>query len=118
MTHENINTHITTLEEIVPIDIRLTCYIKAKEFVKQSDTIDKTHGLCLLFPMMLWNLKHYGSSQPNGKDWNYNDASIAFPELTEKIIDRIQTGITFEQRNKIRLYYLNKWIKKLTPKDE
>jgi hypothetical protein len=32
------------------------------------------------------DLKHYCDLAPNGKDWEYRDTIIAFPELTEEMI--------------------------------
>jgi hypothetical protein len=107
------NTHITTLRKVIPLDIRLEVYLKAKKFI---ETNQREHGLCILFPILLWNLKSFTSDNPIGNDWDYNDTSIAFPELTREIIHNIISSYSVFGKSTIqlrRLVYINKFIKKL-----
>jgi hypothetical protein len=82
------NKKITSLLEIVSVDIRISVYKKAIKLIEKQIIFASVegYGLCLLLPCILWDLKHYCDLAPNGKDWEYRDTIIAFPELTEEMI--------------------------------
>lgn len=115
-----INEHILTLEEVVPIDIRLETYIKARDYIiATEDDPYAAMGLCLLLPVGLWDLPSYCyTKSPSGNNWNYEQSLKAFPELTQDIVDEINDMHLIKDRNKLRLQYLDQWIEELTIKDK
>lgn len=107
------NIHIKSLKEVVPTELRLEVYKKAILCIENNIKIAGmcSHGLCLLLPCLLWDLKHPSSLTPDNKEWNYQDTSIAFPELTEEVISKIERS---KDRQATRANYLKAFIKKLS----
>lgn len=120
------NTHITSLKEELPIEIRLEVYKEALDNITNLSTsytydLGDNRSLCLLIPCILWGLDTYLNNAPNKEDWSFNDTSIAFPECSKKVRDSINSLYTnpdsnIPERNKLRIEYLNKWIKDLSEK--
>ena len=100
------NTHIKNLRQEIPADIRLQVY---KELL-ESERYEYV-GLCILLPMTLWGLRDTIDDGPDGEDWDFEDTSIAFPELTKEIISLITAKD--RKRGEKREKYLQQWIKKL-----
>jgi len=100
----------------VPPNIRLEVYKEALQLI-QSDT-DRSKrnklgiGLCLLLPVLLWELECYCSKLSNGRVWFYDQITKMFPELTSKKIDII-TRTHADQRDKIRIEFLKEMIQRL-----
>lgn len=117
------NTHIKSLEEIVPPNIRLEIYKEALCIVENQLNNYKGHrdhnsyfprGLCLLLPLLLWDLPSVYSNTPNENIWNYYETSIAFPELTTDVIKTISTAYTYQDRIETRIKFLTSFIETLT----
>jgi len=107
-----INTHILNLQQEVPKEIRLEVYIKAKEYLLNPiDT--KGYGLCMILPVLLWDLDNFLLEAPDGEDWSYRDTHIAFPELTKKVLNTLSLLNSKESKAK-RIEYINQFIKDLT----
>lgn len=116
------NKKIENLLKEVDVKVRLQVYKNTLNFIKgkyeaedwiTGDIPEYTDGLCLLLPVILWNLKKYSDKTPNKKSWDYNDTSIAFPELTNKVIRSINSV-----SNKVeqRIEFLENFITKLSSK--
>lgn len=109
------NTHIKNLLQEVPANIRLEVY-KEAIYAIENKTIKSMSrvvtGLCLVLPVVLWELENIHSLTPNDTHWKYDDTTIAFPELTEEVvIDISNARLRFDDSKRIE--YLNKWIKEL-----
>lgn len=118
------NEHILNLHQVVPIEIRLEVYKEAILALKQTDS-DKysligSKGLCLLLPCILWDLETFSDETPEYKNWDWHDATIAFPELTEKVIKLLKMfqpddKKTFaKSKNAYRITFIKQWIEDLT----
>lgn len=97
-----------TLKEEVPIDIRRDVYIKAFK------RLDEHRGLCVLLPMILWDLEkaldeplHYIST---GEIWDCNDTTTAFPELTNEDVQCIEKEMLLDDKLKRREEILTRII--------
>ena len=112
MAHKNIDILPNTL---VPTEIRIDTYKKAIDIVKSGEPKHGIypHGLCLLLPCILWNLTHYCDDAPCGDEWDYNDTSNQFPELTQSRINSIkELSVTNKTlKNKQRINCLRGMIK-------
>lgn len=76
------NTHIASLKEVVPAKIRIEVYKESLIIFKNISKFDRLDGgLCILLPMVLWGLKSFLDTAPNGEDWKWKDTVIAFPEI-------------------------------------
>jgi len=110
-----INKHILNLKQEVPKDIRLEVYIKALESVKYTkDLVGKHYGLCLLFPILLWELNNYLDNAPNGEDWDWKETPIAFPELTKEVLNILGSIRIHSDLENKRIEYLEQFIEQLT----
>ncbi len=94
-----------SLEIEVPIEIRREVYKKALTESK----IRINYGLCLLLPVILWDLADYLSENPLGKYWSYIHTPIAFPELTEERMDFINE-LTREEATERRKIVLQEML--------
>jgi hypothetical protein len=105
------NTNITSLKKPVPVNIRIEIYEEAISIIKEGRpkySMSDFH-LCILFPCILWDLESFYNPGPsNGEDWEYEDTTIAFPELTEKIISQINSC---SNKNDLRIMLLENFIK-------
>jgi len=112
MTQKNITIKPNTL---VPTEIRIDTYKKAIDIIK--DGVPKhgvfPHGICLLLPCILWNLKHYCDDAPCGEGWNFQDTSNQFPELTQARLIKIKEvdWANDKAKNKMRINVLRGMIK-------
>lgn len=77
-----------TLKEELPKEIRFPIYQKAIDALESG----RKHGLCILLPMLLWDLEHYLADTPDGSDWNYRDTVIAFPEIAPYITEIVMSN--------------------------
>ena len=81
------NTHILSLQEEVPIEIRKQVYQEAL-LICQSNDIRRSYGLCLLLPTLLWDMNHHTDVGPNGKRFKWRDTTTAFPE-TKNLVAKL-----------------------------
>ncbi len=111
------NLHIKNLGQVVPAEIRLEIYKTALRIIEKQERVfgllKDSYGLCLLLPCVLWNLDNYLSKAPDGNNWSYFTTSSSFPELTSKVLDKLNKTETDEQANKIRIKFLKDFIKML-----
>jgi len=109
------NKHIKSLKKPITITKRLECYIKAKKHLTtENDRIGDIQGLCLILPMILWDLDGVYSLAPDNNHWYHGDVSIAFPEVTDEVIKDITTCEPKYKQRDLRLSYLDSFILKLT----
>lgn len=104
------------LERKLPKRTRFSVYKKAYKLIKCAKPGEKyakldqeNLELCLLLPVILWNLKDFLDDAPNGKPWIYCHTKIAFPEI-ETYLNSI-TECNLEDRNRRRLEVLEEIIK-------
>jgi hypothetical protein len=117
------NISIKNLGKVVPKQVRLRVYKSTLAFISKdfkykvfTNKPESTDGLCMLLPAMLWGLEDYKQSSPSGRNWSYEDTSLAFPELTKEVIQDINSS---ENKVEYRKKVLNKFILTLTNnKDE
>ena len=110
---------------VVDAKIRLEVYKEAMKIIKRGEPAHGLHflELCLLFPCILWNLKHYCDDSPSGLHWNVDETSIMFPELTKDRLRRIITiawdseGVHIKKKTKMRIIILREMIKELESKE-
>ena len=112
------NSNIKNLGKIIPKKIRLQVYIDTLAYINKNfrekgytNKPESNDGLCLLLPAILWGLSDYGQNTPNEEGWSFTDTSIAFPELTEEIIEEI---IASHDSVKYRKELLARFILELT----
>jgi len=118
----NINSTPATL---VDVKIRIEVYKEAMKIIKRGEPAHGLHflELCLLFPCILWNLKHYCDDSPSGLHWSVDETPIMFPELTMARLRRIisiawdKDGIHVKEKNKMRIIVLREMIKELESKE-
>ena len=110
--------YLHKLDHEFPKEVRLEVYKKAIEIIEKNLHATKeikSYQLCLLIPVICWEIKHY-LSRPliSGVlcDWDYNDTNIAFPEINDEFIGEIVKMPTW-QRMDFRIEYLNKWVAQL-----
>jgi len=108
-----INTHILNLKQEVPKEIRLEVYIKAVEYIN-NPIQTKGFGLCIILPVLLWDLNTFIAASPDGNDWSYQETCKAFPELTDEVLETLFHTHTTKERKIKRLEYLEQFIKQLT----
>jgi hypothetical protein len=91
---------------------RIEVYKKALYLIKNSiyDYYMTSHGLCLLLPCILWELKTYCDESPDGKDWKISNTGQLFPELNDDVIDSLNSLSGDEEKNPLRIKYLEEWI--------
>ena len=100
-----------SLEEVVPLKLRIKIYKEALKYYKEpSDNFYS--GLCILLPMLLWELDSYLNDAPNGNSWNWSDTSTAFPEIDEYLFVITDCNDSSERR-KLRIKILTSILKKL-----
>lgn len=111
------NLHIKNLKEVVPKEIRLQVYKDALSYYKSEnyERLGKVlgFGLCLSLPVHLWELSGFEELNPEGQKWDYEDTSLAFPELTKSVINKISDIEEGENQTIKRVYYLEQWISNL-----
>lgn len=121
------NIHIKNLLSEVPKEIRLQVYKEALEYYDKElynilyNLITPPGlctgyygiGICLVLPCILWELHNYLSASPANEVWDYEDTSIAFPELSKEIISEITKASIKGDDIDYRKSLLKKWIKKL-----
>lgn len=101
---------------LVPIEIRLEVYEKAIELIEKdenfADTKDNKEGFstCLLLPCLLWDLEDYKSNSPSGRMWSFHHINNQFPEWTSKIIKKIESVHSKEEKDKLRIKYLKQSV--------
>lgn len=99
-----------TLHKQLPKGVRLFCYKEALDYFENPKSKYKNRcggGLCILLPIVLWDLKDYSE---NIDKWNWLDTPIAFPELTKEVV----TEIAFSNaRSETRIKFLKQAIKQL-----
>lgn len=112
------NTEITTLNEAVPEEIRLEVYKEALELYKenspkiyQNTLMDRSRGLCILLPMVLWGLDEFDPFDEE-REWYWGDTFVAFPELNKTIIGILEE-MRQEDKPAKRQEYLQRWIHEL-----
>ena len=103
-----------TLDEELPVEIRLSVYKKALDYyisVKNGgdnkyDLIGEGGGgVCLVLPCILWELDSFLSEDPKGNDWDYSDVKIAFPEIKEWVSNYKESEDKLNDRiNCLKLY--------------
>jgi hypothetical protein len=116
------NTNIKNLDNEVPKEIRLEVYIKSLDILedlRQNNMtsfrgLDYDDGLCLFLPTILWDLLSWRSPAPDGYGWDWKKTTIAFPELSEDILEELnsQYGCA-EIKINIRIEYLKQFINTL-----
>lgn len=80
-----------TLKEEVPKKERRKIYNRAIAYL-DNPNIHGGYGLCVILPVLLWDLEHYLDCPPHLQDngrWSYFDTPVAFPELTSERLKRI-----------------------------
>ena len=111
--------------EVVPVEIRIEVYKKAIKIIEIGKICFglTSPSLCLMLPCILWDLKHFLNDAHNGEMYCCDSAKAMFPELTDDVITHIEgnhrlTNKSYwsksQPKNKVRLYYLKKFINKLT----
>lgn len=102
--------------KLVPKKKRIEVYKKAIEIIEKNEIVYElqVRGLCLLLPCILWNLKSYLDDSPRGCVWNHYDSQKMFPEITEKVIDKIKDcGNSRTVKDIERIELLKSFIAKL-----
>lgn len=116
------NQDVQSLRYPVPENIRREVYLLAlayftvKTDMSYSEFHSRSSGLCLVFPMLLWGHDHIHECAPDGREWDYSNTPIAFPELD---LDELYLELKhyspkeLSGRNEIRKNYIIKCLNKL-----
>jgi hypothetical protein len=112
------NTNILALNSVVPKELRLEVYKEALHIIQNDKNVFGLNaslgqlGMCFLFPCILWGLKDINDLTPDEQYWYYWDTKIAFPELTQTIIDTFPCRHS-DFKKEQRINYLKSFIKQL-----
>lgn len=106
-----------TLDKELPKRVRIATYRKALKIYKDKLlNLDKEFygmtgmGLCILLPCILWGLKSYLDSMPNGEEWVHELTPTAFPEIKDGI-NRLYNITGDGQKIKERIKILEEILK-------
>lgn len=80
---------------LVPLEKRLEVYEKALSIISNPLNEWCSEGLCLLLPMILWDLPSY-LNKPDNQYWDYRHTPNMFPEIKKFLY-----GIKYHDGNKI-----------------
>lgn len=128
MSNNLKNLEYDLTKNLPPKDVRLNVYKEALEYYlniqkgglcKYSDNTEEGYlGLCLIIPVLLWNLNSYLDNNLNIGDgntyiWNYSDTKIAFPEIVLWVKD-IEDTVEFPDKLILRIKAMKDCIEKLS----
>lgn len=111
-----------TLQEIIPAEERLATYKKALEKLEELHKISDSYGLCLLLPKIHFNISIEDDllsdyiDEVTGEQMDFDDTTVAFPELTKEIIKAIENSDEYSSitsLNNLRMKYLKQFIEQL-----
>ncbi len=112
-----INKHILK-HVLVPVEQRLEVYIEALRIIQHGTDVEKNRtgdGLCLMLPVILWNLDHYLSDSPDGEMYDYTKTIIMFPEIAKTVeylmSSKSAIGDRGDERETLRVLCLKNAIK-------
>lgn len=69
----------------IPAETRIDVYQKAIQHIKKHMEIadeNKSNAICLLLPVILFDLYSYEDQQPNGNYWDYCNTIVSFSDIT------------------------------------
>lgn len=105
------NTHIKNLKQEIDPQIRLEVYKELLEIYQNQLEPNGYYGFCLDLPVVLWGLNSYLDKSPDGLPFHYEDAMIAFPELTFEVTGEIGKAYHSDiLSNDLRIEFLKSWI--------
>lgn len=107
------NKRIKNLHQVVPENIRLRIYKKVLKDLEKTGICKNSVGLCLILPIVLWDLPDSLTECPDGSFWDWRDTRKAFPELTQKVLSDILYSNNELETRKV---FLRTWIKNLESK--
>ena len=125
MSKNLINIEYDLTKNLPPKDIRLNVYKEALEYYcniqdggscNYNADNESGLGLCLILPVLLWNLNSYlDNLEINDKThyWCYRDTKIAFPEIVYWVID-IKDTDDYSDKLILRIKAMEDCIKKLS----
>jgi len=90
----------------VPFELRQEVYKNALEAITKIADNDRSFGLCIMLPRILWGVKH--DCHPNGEHFYFADSDVLFPEL-KAFLQR--DGFYGEYSNNDRVEFLKSVIK-------
>lgn len=119
------NRQIKNLDQPVPKEIRLQVY---KEIINLYDSDSKRvyqgddkrrykRGLCILLPIVLWDIKDAMTRSPDNSFWWAYQTQKAFPELTEEHIQNLSKLEEGPIKNLKRYNLINQFINQLENED-
>lgn len=102
---------------LVPREKRIEVYKKAIKFLYGEEenlkaNLDIYDGICLILPVILWDLKNYRDDCPDGTKWKWTDTKKMFPEIKYHL-PSIRRGRTENEQRLLRISILERIVEEM-----